>query len=241
MLQIYQRLRRHQGLQCWWPGESSYEVVVGCILTQNTNWGNVGKSIANLKAVDLLHPAKILDIPLDWLIELIRPTGFPTQKPLRLKAISQWWLGAIGDDVKPLAYFAEADWGSDTGTLRIPYPPLTTRNLNDVRNELLAIKGVGPETADAILLYALGLPTFVVDAYTNRVFSRVGLVTASIAYEELRHLFQSILPVYVPLYSDYHAQITTLAKNHCLSKPRCRGCPLGEICQTNLVANNKAD
>ncbi len=230
LLDIYRRLRTSQGLQHWWPGESSFEVVIGCILTQNTNWGNVEKAITNLKLADALLPSKILAIPIDHLIELIRPTGFHTQKPVRLKSISRWWLDIWGDDVRPLAHENETEWGSDHGSLRIPSPPLTPRELGELRAELLATRGIGPETADSIILYALGLPAFVVDAYTRRIFSRLGLVKETCRYDELQSLFQSNLPQSLHLFFDYHAQLIALAKNNCRKTPVCKGCPLDEVC-----------
>jgi len=114
--------------------------------------------------------------------------------------------------------------------MRVPSAPLVNRTIDVVRAELMGLKGVGPETADAILLYALGLPSYVVDAYTRRIFSRLGFVEVNISYEDLRALFLSNLPQDLKLFNDYHAQITTLAKNHCLKTPRCVSCPLREIC-----------
>jgi len=235
LLDVYSRLRRAQGVQNWWPGTTSFEVVVGCILTQNTNWVNVRKAIAALSREGLMCPDLILDTNIDVLTELTRPAGFCTQKPFRLKTISHWWKSYFGNNSMPLTGVIESRWGEVAGLIRIPSPPLIERDIEDLRLELDALSGVGPETADAIILYAVGLPSFVVDAYTRRVFSRLGIVSENVGYEELRSLFQPSLPKDVALFNDFHAQITTLAKTHCLKTPICKGCPLSSICEHSIT------
>ncbi len=182
--------------------------MVGAILTQNTNWKNVEKAIFNLKQADALHAEAILDMDNARLRELIRPSGFFNQKADRLKLFCTFYLRH----------------GKENGLKKLPNP----------RAELLAQKGIGPETADSILLYALQMPVFVVDAYTRRIFSRLGLISADIDYTATQTLFMNHLPADVLLFNTYHALIVEHAKRHCRVKPDCATCPLLCCCDSAI-------
>ena len=198
MLQAYfDDLLRRYGPQRWWPADSPFEVLVGAVLTQNTAWTNVEKAVANLKRAKLLDPEKIRDVDLHRLAEVIRPSGYYRLKAKRLKAAVEWWLR------------------------RDPKAPLDV-----LRAQLLEVHGVGPETADSILLYALGLPSFVVDAYTRRVLTRHGLAAEDVDYDGMKRLFEGALAEDVALYNEFHALIVKVGKEHCGPTPRCAGCPL---------------
>lgn len=206
----FERLSARYGAQHWWPGETPFEVMVGAVLTQNTAWTNVEKAIANLKAAGALSCPALLALPDPELAELIRPAGFFNVKTARLKALCRF-LAERGVDDAPEAL-------ADQGTTA------------ELRRDLLAVHGVGEETADSILLYALGLPSFVVDAYTRRIFGRLGLLHGDESYRDIQHRFESHLAKDVRLYNEYHALIVQLAKLHCRPRPRCAGCPLHSIC-----------
>jgi endonuclease-3 related protein len=205
-------------------------VVVGCILTQNTNWLNVEKAISNLKEAHLLTPSALADLAIDQFPPFIKPTGFFSQKPARLKRISEWWLATVGEATAPLRTFHYRH-NDQSGTINVADEALAAATTTELRTLLLKLNGVGPETADAILLYGLGRPVFVVDAYTRRVLSRLGLVEKRVNYHDLQALFMDELPPDVPLFNDFHAQIVELAKRHCLTRPRCEGCPLEDKCE----------
>ena len=180
---------------------------MGAILTQNTAWINVEKSIARLRQAKCLDAGAILDLSPGQLAELIRSSGYYNVKQKRLRALCHWY--------------------HDNG----PLPKLKRRATEELREELLAVHGVGPETADDILLYALGRPVFVVDAYTRRVFSRLGLISSRVGYEELRQLFERELPRDPALYNEYHARIVLHGKRVCLGRaPRCGSCSLRPAC-----------
>ena len=196
LMDIYNALFAHYGPQHWWPGETPFEVMVGAVLTQNTNWGNVEKAIANLKAVGSLDPFAIHVMSHERLAELIRPSGYFNIKARRLKNFISYFVKMYDGDIELMK---AADCGS-------------------LREELLAVNGVGPETADSILLYALGCPTFVVDAYTKRIFSRHGFFQEDTDYHDVRRLFMGNIPPDVQLYNEYHALIVRLAKDRCLKK-----------------------
>jgi endonuclease III related protein len=202
--ELYQRLWENFGPQGWWPGDTPFEVAVGAILTQNTNWVNVSRAIATLKDQDLLTPQALHALPETELAQLIRPAGYYNLKARRLKNFLDFLAHHFENS---MAHLATADLGS-------------------LRPALLSIKGVGPETADSILLYALDKPTFVVDAYTFRILSRHGLIPEGCAYEELRQLFMEHLPAHVPLYQEYHALLVRLGKEWCRPQPRCAPCPV---------------
>jgi endonuclease-3 related protein len=205
--EIYQCLLEHFGPQHWWPGETPLEIMVGAVLTQNTNWENVEKAIANLKAADLLDLQRLAATPTAILAELIRPSGYYNLKAVRLHNL----LRTITAEHGSLDSFFAA-------------------NLATLREQLLAVKGIGPETADSILLYAGGFPTFVIDAYTHRLLLRHGLVWEDTDYYEMQELFLASLPEDVALFNEYHALIVKVGKEFCRkSKPRCAECPLREM------------
>jgi endonuclease-3 related protein len=205
---IFHRLASHFGPRHWWPAETPFEVCVGAILTQNTNWGNVEKAIAKLKRDGLLSPEAIRDMPGERLAEVIRPAGFFNVKSRRLKEFVAFLFDRYAGSLDRM--FA-GDWQS-------------------LREELLAVRGIGPETCDSILLYAGHKPTFVVDAYTRRVFSHLGLIAPQSSYEEMRAFFMAHLPADVALFNEYHALIVEQAKVYCRTSPRCPGCPLADAC-----------
>ncbi|MFO7775462.1 MAG: endonuclease III domain-containing protein [Candidatus Hydrogenedentota bacterium] len=202
--EIHDRLAAHYGPTGWWPGESPFEIAVGAILTQNTAWANVERAIANLKAGKLLSPGTIHDCPADSLEEAIRPSGYFRVKAQRLRNFC--------------AYLLEKHGGSMERMAREP--------LEALRPELLAVKGVGPETADDILLYACGKLVFVVDAYTRRILYRHGVTGKDIGYEALRELFETNIPRDHHLYKEYHGLIVWTGKEFCGPKPKCEACPL---------------
>lgn len=201
----YKLLYDHFGPQDWWPGDSPLEIIVGAILTQNTNWSNVEKAIQNLKSEDLLNYQSLSHLTVDELAQLIRPAGYYNLKARRLKNL-----------LEMVARIYE-------GELEL----LLADELVAVRENLLAVKGVGPETADSILLYACGHPVFVVDMYTHRVFSRHNMVEEETDYRTIQDLFVDHLPQDIHLYNEYHALIVRVASTFCKkSKPLCGDCPL---------------
>jgi endonuclease-3 related protein len=202
--ELYDRLYQAFGPQGWWPGETPFEVAVGAILTQNTNWGNVARAIAALKERELLEPQALYDLYEAELAGIIRPAGYYNLKARRLKNF--------------LALLQERYHGSMAA--------MAADDLEELRPRLLAVKGIGPETADSILLYALNQPTFVVDAYTFRSLSRHGLVPEAYAYDDLRRLFMDHLAPDVGLYQEYHALLVRLGKDFCRPRPRCEACLL---------------
>jgi len=205
--QLYPRLLEAYGPQHWWPADSPFEVCIGAILTQNTSWTNVERAIAALKQADALTPSRLLARTDEELHTLIRPAGFFRQKAQRLRAFCT---------------FVQEHGG---------LAALATRHTAELRERLLAIHGIGPETADSMLLYAWQRPVFVIDAYTRRLMSRLGCTPATIGYDALQALFHHALPKEVPLFNEYHALIVAHAKRHCRSRPRCTSCPLRDICQ----------
>ena len=204
LLEIFSRLSRHFGPMNWWPGDTAFEVMVGAILTQNTAWTNVEKAIARLKQAEALDPERLFALPVSRLSALIRPAGYFNVKARRLRNLVELVLEAGGGDP----------------------PRLLKRPLKQLRQDLLAVNGVGPETADSILLYAAGYPVFVIDAYTRRILGRHGLAEGSEGYDELRALFMTHLPADVPLFNEYHALLVKLGKHYCRPAPKCAGCPL---------------
>jgi endonuclease-3 related protein len=200
--ELYNRLWQAFGPQGWWPGETPFEVAVGAILTQNTNWGNVALAIAALKNQGLLSPQALHDLPEAELARFIRPAGYYNIKARRLKN------------------FLDLLQGQYQGSMEV----MAGDGLEDLRRRLLEVKGIGPETADSILLYALNKPTFVVDAYTFRILNRHQLLPEACAYEELRQLFMDHLAADVGLYQEYHALLVRLGKEFCRPQPRCETC-----------------
>ena len=205
---IYDKLFRQYGPQRWWPAKSPYEVCVGAILTQSTNWVNVEKSIENLKRQNLLDNLALLGVGEGALAETIRSTGYYNAKAKKLKLF---------------AHFLDQKYDGDLCNM-------SGVKTKDLRSQLLDVWGIGPETADSILLYALGRACFVVDSYTRRVFSRIGLVNAGISYDELKGIFESSLPKRPRLYNEYHALIVEHCKRACRVKPLCPKCCLKSIC-----------
>ena len=205
LLNIYKLLYNRFGPRRWWPGDTRLEIIIGAILTQNTAWGNVEKAIANLKKKNLLGVKKLSRISEKRLSVLIRPAGYYNIKAQRIKNF--------------LAFLNNAYSGSIDKMFRTQ----TSR----LRNELLGIKGTGPETADSILLYAGERPVFVVDAYTKRIFSRHGFIKADADYDEIQDFFVKNLPIDAKLFNEFHALIVELGKNLCKStKPLCDNCPM---------------
>ena len=216
LMVVFDQLLARYGQLHWWPADTPFEVCVGAILTQNTAWTNVEKAIANLKTAEMLTPRALREVTAGDLAQLIRPAGFFNVKAARLKAFVDWLFARFSGRLERM--FA-GDW-------------------QELRRELLLVKGIGAETADSILLYAGGQPSFVVDAYTRRIFSRLGLLpTIETPYETVRNLFMVNLPADPPLFNEYHALIVEHAKTHCRFKPRCSGCPLAVApvdCPANL-------
>lgn len=209
LLEIYQRLYKRFGPQRWWPAQTPFEVVIGAILTQNTSWSNVEKAINNLKQAKALTPEKLHKISLPQLAELIRPAGYYNVKSKRLKGFIDWLMENYDGDLERL--FA-----------------LPTASL---REALLGVRGIGPETADSIVLYAANQPSFVVDAYTYRIFSRHRYVPEEdTGYDELKAFFEDSLEKDVKLFNEYHALLVKLGKDFCKkSKPLCPECPLNGV------------
>jgi endonuclease-3 related protein len=209
---VFRTLLECYGPQHWWPGETPFEVMVGAVLTQNTAWTNVERAIANLKANGALDPVVIVNTPHERLAEWLRPSGYFNVKAERLRSYCTWYRERGGH--AELAKLATAI----------------------LRDELLAVKGIGPETADDILLYAFERPVFVIDAYTRRLFQRLGHVTGDEPYENLRALFERRLAgngtERVALFNEYHALIVRHAKEACRRTPVCEGCPLLRRCKS---------
>ena len=202
----YQRLRAHFGHQHWWPGETPFEICMGAILTQNTAWSNVEKAIANLKRARALSPRVLHAMSEREIAALIRPSGYFNIKARRLKTFIEFLFAEYGGSVTRIVH----------------------EDLARLRPKLLAVKGIGPETADSILLYALGKPIFVVDAYTKRVLSRHGLIKPSATYDEIQTLFHaSLYPPRSTFFNDFHAQFVAVGKTFCKSQVAlCENCPL---------------
>lgn len=208
-LQLYARLYRHYGDPGWWPADTPYEIMVGAILTQNTNWSNVEKALANLK--QQLTPQGIQALSLERLSQLIKPAGFFNQKARYLKNLTAWW--------------AAYDYCWETAQ---------KQSLEKLRSELLALKGVGPETADSILLYAFNRPVLVIDAYTRRLLSRIGAHPPA-GYEALRLRLEAALPASAELFKRWHALVVIQSKNCCRRQPLCHSCPLQDTCRTGIA------
>ena len=213
---MYRAMRKRFGHQHWWPTfadrpaeaplppEAALEVCVGAILTQNTNWGNVRRAMSNLTAGGCMSVGRLHAKPPAAIAKLIRPAGYFNVKARRLKNFIAAVHKDHGDDIE--------------GFL--------ARGVAELRGRLLTVSGIGPETADSIILYAAGKATFVVDAYTRRILSRHGLVDGGWSYDAIKELFESSLPVDVHLWNDYHAQLVAVGKSFCRPVARCKGCPL---------------
>jgi endonuclease-3 related protein len=201
---MFETLLEAFGPQHWWPAETPTEVVIGAILTQNTAWTNVEKAIARLKDAGALGFRELDTLSEERVSRTIRAAGTYRVKARRLKAFARWVCQQHGGDLTQAL-------GGD---------------LSEIRRELLQIKGIGPETADAILLYAGGRPTFVVDAYTGRVLRRHGFVSPGASYAEIQSLCEESLPRQPAVFNEFHALLVELGKRHCRVQARCEGCPL---------------
>lgn len=206
-LKIYKKLYNTFGPQHWWPGDSPFEVMIGAILTQNTNWQNASRAIENIRTAGLLQPKKLLR-EYRRLPNLIKTSGFYRTKSRYLRAFLEY-------------YVAEYDGKAER---------MSEKETQLIRHELLCITGIGPETADAILLYALGKRTFVVDSYTRRILSRHGIVAEDVSYEALQEKLMNNLPKNARLYNEYHALLVRVGKEYCRkNEPLCATCPLGTL------------
>lgn len=194
------------GKQHWWPGDSPWEICTGAVLTQNTNWNNVEKAIALIKSADAMSPRVIAELPVSTLEELLRPSGFFRIKAQRLRNMAAWWLANVRDSKLP---------GDRAGT--------------EWRRQLLEINGIGPETADSILLYCFNQPLFVIDAYTRRISARHFGTSPDISYSNLQRMFMQNLPDSVELFNEYHALLVRNAKEYCRKNICLEDCPLREI------------
>ena len=212
LLEIYRRLFERFGPQGWWPAESDFEMVIGAILTQSTAWVNVEKAIANLMQEGLLTPDAVAGLSEARLAELITPSGYFRQKARKVKAFVEYLRDGHGGDLDAMFH------------VKLP----------ELRKKLLTVWGIGPETADSIILYGARQPIFVVDAYTRRIFGRLGLSAPNASYDTLQRLLMDQLPPAAPLFQEYHALLVALGKEICRPTPLCSRCPLHEICPSSL-------
>ncbi len=208
LLNIYRQLINHYGPQHWWPAQEPFEVIVGAILTQSAAWLNVEKAIANLKVAKALSPKALRQLSLSEVATLIHPCGYYNAKALKLKSLA-YWLGEYYNDNLDKLFANDTDY---------------------LRQQLLSIQGIGQETADSIILYAANKPIFVIDAYTRRIISRIGLAPGN-NYAAYQSLFMDNLPADATLFNEYHALLVCLAKNACRNRPLCQQCCLYSICQ----------
>jgi len=201
--EIFDLLYSAYGAQHWWPGETRDEIIIGAILTQNTNWKNAATAINNLKKKDLVSLHRIVELSITELAQLIRSSGYYNQKAERLKDVAEFFMKQES--------FENFD-------------------LDIQRNLLLKINGIGPETADSILLYAFNEPVFVIDAYTKRIFSRIGYIDVGASYEQTQNFFMNNLIHDTRFFNEYHALIVKHAKECCQKIPHCANCPLNNKC-----------
>ncbi|MCI5164534.1 MAG: endonuclease III domain-containing protein [Candidatus Electrothrix sp. GM3_4] len=205
---IYRRMLEHFGPQHWWPGETSFEVMVGAVLTQNTNWQNVEKALANLREAELLSLSALAALSVEELAEYIRPAGYYKIKAGRLHN---------------LFTMIAKHWDNDLDYL-LQQPTLA------LREQLLSVKGIGPETADSMVLYAAGQPMFVVDTYTHRILIRHEIISEDYNYCQIQEMFMDNLNEDAALFNEYHALLVQVGKQFCKkSKPQCGGCPLAGV------------
>jgi endonuclease-3 related protein len=204
---IYDSLYHHFGPQHWWPADSPFEVAVGAILTQNTNWTNVEKAIHKLKQADILDPEALHRVHTKKLASLIRPAGYFNIKAKRLKHFMRFFMKTYCGEISRMK----------------------KETVTAIRKKLLSVHGIGPETADSIILYALEKPVFVIDAYTKRVLARHTILDYNEPYETYQELFHSSLKKNVRLFNEYHALFVRLAKEYCRTQPHCGNCPLEGI------------
>jgi endonuclease-3 related protein len=208
LTEIYRLLLARYGPQHWWPGDTPFEVIVGAILTQSAAWGNVEKAIANLKRAEVMTPASLRQIPRHDLAKLVYPSGYYNAKALKLKSFVEHLEKAHEDSLEKL------------------FSPDILR----LRNELLDIHGIGPETADSIILYAAHKPIFVIDAYTRRILTKLGLNPEKDDYPAYQALFMDNLPADEKLFNEYHALLVRHGKEACKKSPVCSDCCLGQLC-----------
>ncbi len=213
LLEIYRRLLEAFGPQGWWPADDEFEMVVGAILTQSTAWVNVEKAIARLKAEGVLDAVALEAVPEGVLAGWIRSSGYFNVKARKVKAFCRHLRDHHGGRLDSLFH------------VKLP----------ELRQELLSICGVGEETADSIVLYGARQPIFVADAYTRRIFARLGLTPPGAGYRQLQQLFMEKLPPSVPLFQEYHALIVALGKDRCRPAPLCHGCPIRDLCPAAAV------
>lgn len=207
LMRLYDALFKYFGPSGWWPAQTRFEVIVGAVLTQNTAWPNVERAIANLKRKRLVAIRRLDELTNACLAKLIRPAGYFNVKANRLKKLVRFIVTKYNGDISKMS--------------REP--------LAKLREELLGVDGVGPETADSILLYALDKPIFVIDAYTKRILSRHGLIGESCGYSDVQRLFMENIPQRASLFNEYHALIVRTAKEFCRAKPRCEMCPVATV------------
>lgn len=201
------------GPQYWWPGDSAFEIMVGAVLTQNTAWVNVERALANLKRADALDPRAIVAAHPRRLARWLKPSGYFNVKAKRLRAVCRWLIQQRG------------------------VRSLTRRSTENLRAALLAVHGIGPETADDVLLYAFDRPVFVIDAYTRRIFQRLGVIGGAEDYETLRRVFERTLGPDTALYNEYHGLIVRHGKEVCRTRPACERCCLAHLCRYRRAAN----
>jgi endonuclease-3 related protein len=212
LLRYYEAMSGALGPMRWWPAQTPFEVVVGAILTQSTAWGNVERAIANLRSARALTPSAMLRVRTSRLAALVRPSGYFRQKAKKLKAFVR---------------FLQAGYG---GSLKRMFQTPTI----ELREKLLSVHGIGPETADSILLYAGNHPVFVVDAYTHRIFGRHGITDGRPDYEKVRAYIETSIPRQPELFNEFHALLVNTGKNWCRkSAPRCEECPLRPLLPAN--------
>jgi endonuclease-3 related protein len=207
LMNIYRKLYQAYGPRDWWPAETSFEVMVGAILTQNTSWRNVEKAIQKLKGKGVLNPEGIHHLKKTQLASLIKSSGYYRIKTDRVKAFVNFLFEEFDGDLKRMG----------------------RERLGELREKLLGVNGIGPETADSILLYGLKKSIFVVDAYTKRILSRHKMISENTAYEEVQKLFMEHLPLDEKLFNEYHALLVHLGRTVCKKIPRCDICPLKGI------------
>jgi endonuclease-3 related protein len=212
---VYDRLFAVNGKQHWWPGNSAFEIMVGAVLTQNTAWTNVENAIASLKRNRVLSPQAIVKTHPRRLARWLKPSGYFNIKARRLRAMCRWLIG-------------------QGGTRKIAKLPT-----NELRHRLLAVHGIGPETADDILLYVFNRPVFVIDAYTRRIFARLGLIGGTEDYETLRRIFEDALDSNAGLFNEYHALVVVHGKDVCRKRPLCERCCLAEDCPASDLSGSQ--
>ncbi|MFA5559023.1 MAG: hypothetical protein WDA59_06170 [Methanofastidiosum sp.] len=213
---IYKILKEYFGeVGSWWPNDRPFEVIIGAILTQQSTWTNVEKALSNLKEANILNPKDIVELPIDNLKQIIKPSGFFNQKAERLRKISEYLL---------VTYDGELEL-------------LFSKDKKILREELLELKGIGDETADSIILYAAEKTEFVIDAYTKRIYSRLKIVEENISYGDLKKYIINEIPEDLLTYQEFHGLIVLLGKNICKKNPNCKECPLNSKC--NYINNKK--